>query len=392
VRTIVRIIGLEAYAIILALLHGLGGVRTDEAKYLLNIPYPHPPFLRSAMSFTESIPFQDTLLRILLATLFIQSVWFVWDMSCLFCTRERLAASAAWLFSAGIILYTGSVLLAPVNAVEGLILLWFLSRPDIVRTYPLIPSLFWLASLFTGYQAVLYLPIAVAMFYRAEFRIRDVLLFSIGPFLLLILYTLSSPIIMASILHHGGEDLDSSLAYRAFHTVRLWMIGGSGIVSAIGTVGIIRSRRWELILSFLFVFCFIILNWFEYYSPLFVPLLVAGVISLFAKRSLSPHITYVLVPVSIVFVMAFSYSMPPSTARVVMHRVNQTIKPGDEILIQGSFGHEWQYESRNPILRFKPEFVAESAAVICLNDCLGMKSRQGWELINGLPIEVYIKR
>ena len=113
-------IGLEAYAVALAVLQSLSGVRTDEAKYLLSIPYPHPPFLRSVMSATEWVPFQEMLWRVLLASLFIHAVWLIWDMVRGLDRQQRIALCGAWLLSGSILLLSGSILLAPVNAVQAL--------------------------------------------------------------------------------------------------------------------------------------------------------------------------------------------------------------------------------------------------------------------------------
>jgi len=45
-RKLIAAVALQIYALLLAGVQLLGGVRTDEAKYLLNIPYPHPPLAR----------------------------------------------------------------------------------------------------------------------------------------------------------------------------------------------------------------------------------------------------------------------------------------------------------------------------------------------------------
>src|SRR3989338_9501527 len=102
-RRSVTIILLEGYALFLALWQQLGGVHTDEAKYLLNIPYPHPPLARGIFHLLDGMPLQDMFWRIVLASLLIQAVWFVWDMACDLKNGERMALSGAWLLCAAIV-------------------------------------------------------------------------------------------------------------------------------------------------------------------------------------------------------------------------------------------------------------------------------------------------
>ncbi|HEY8668879.1 MAG TPA: hypothetical protein VIL86_19685, partial [Tepidisphaeraceae bacterium] len=222
-RKLTAALGLEASAFLLACMQMLAGVRTDEAKYLLNIPYPHPPLVRMMMSATEAIAFQEFLWRFLLASLFIQAAWLVWDMGRTLRYPERLVLCGAWLLSGSILLLSGSILLAPVNALQALVFLWLLSRPRLAENIPGWIALFWIASLFTAYQAVLYLPLVVALFWRMKLPCPRRLLYIFAPILLLALYTLGNPLAVASITHHGGEDLHSSLAHRSFDTLRLWL-------------------------------------------------------------------------------------------------------------------------------------------------------------------------
>ena len=77
-RRALIIIGLEGYALALAWIQSLGGVRTDEAKYLLDIPYPHPPLMRWVLNLTEGFTYQEMLWRMIFATLLVQAVWLVY--------------------------------------------------------------------------------------------------------------------------------------------------------------------------------------------------------------------------------------------------------------------------------------------------------------------------
>src|SRR3989338_1752916 len=166
------VIGLELLAILLAWLQSLGGVRTDEAKMLLNIPYPHPPLLRWIVSQTEALPFQEMLWRVLLASIVVQAVWLVWDMGRDLPRGARMVAAGAWLLSAAVLAQAGSITTALVTAVWGLVFCWFFVRLELETPSPrgreYIPwvTLLWLFSLFTAYQAVLYVPILIAVILR----------------------------------------------------------------------------------------------------------------------------------------------------------------------------------------------------------------------------------
>jgi hypothetical protein len=390
-RVIASVIGLEGVALLLAWLQSLGGVRTDEAKYLLNIPYPHPPLLRTIMSWTEDVPFQEMLWRVVLATLFVQAVWLIWDMGRTLRRDARIALCAAWLLSAGMLLNTGSIMLAPVNALQGLTFVWLLFRPELVKRFPVMVALWWTASLFTGYQAVLYLPVVAAVFLRAGFRWIDTFVYVCGPIGLLGIYTLSNPLSVASLVHHGGEQLAETWSYRAFHTVRLWLIGGSGVLSIVGTIGILRTRRIELIAGFALVLLFILLNWFEYYSILFTPLFIAGTCMAFMRWRIPSSVFAVAMGIGCVaFLRMFPLQISGSPARAVMQAVREAGASGP-IFISGAFGHEWQYEGTAQIRRYGPPLLDSTSVIVCLQSCDGIPDEQ-WMIVESMPVPVYFRR
>ena len=421
-KYLTAILGLEVVAVLLAWVHALSNVRTDEAKYLLDIPYPHPPFLRGIMHALEAVPFQEMFWRIVFASMFVQAVWLVWDMGKFLARNERIALCGVWLLSAGVLLWTGAIMIAPVNAVQGLVFVWLLFRPELTRKYPALVSIFWLVSLLTGYQAILYFPLTLALYWRQKFSIFDVALYVFGPIAVLMLYTLSNPLALASLLHHGGEQTDESLGFHTYHTVRLWLVGGSIVASVVGLIGIIRSRKWELICALLCVTGFIFLNWFEYYSILFSPLLVAGVLyafdpstrgvssedsrrarlgsnmranfvfALFDKRLLRGRAMLLAMWAgSILTLWLWSLPLSLSAARDVSQKLQENGVRGT-VLIAGTFGHDWQYESLLPILRFAPERVASASAIVCLAPCAGWTPGPEWRQMTGLATQVWLRR
>jgi len=52
------------------------------------------------------------------------------------------------------------------------------------------------------------------------------------------------------------------------------------------------------------------------------------------------------------------------------------------VLIEGSFGHEWEYESPFPVYRFVPSLLSQSQAVVCLHVC-EQPLPNGWKKISG---------
>ncbi len=391
-KYLTAILGLEVMAVLLACAHSLSNVRTDEAKYLLDIPYPHPPLLRGLMHALEVLPFQEMFWRVVFASAFVQAVWLVWDMGKFLARNERIALCGVWLLSAGVLLWTGAIMIAPVNAVQGLVFVWLLFRPELTRKYPAWVSIFWLVSLLTGYQAILYAPIVLGLYRQPKFSLLDVALYVCGPIAVFVLYTLSNPLALASLLHHGGEQTDESLGFHTYHTLRLWLVGGSIAASVVGLVGIIRSKQWAVIGAFLCVTGFIFLNWFEYYSILFAPLLVAGVLYVFDKRLLRGRTMLMAMWVgSIVTLWLWSLPLSLSLARDVSQKLQEEGVRGT-VLIAGTFGHDWQYESLLPILRFAPERVADAGAIVCLAPCAGWTPAPEWRRMTGLATQVWVRR
>ncbi len=390
-RKITAIFGLQASAITLTIVQTAMGLRTDEAKYLLNIPYPHPPLLRWIMGLTEWVPFQELLWRLIWATLFMQAMWLVWDMARALPKPSRIAVSLSWLLAAGVISQAGTIMLSPINALEGLVLVWLLCRPSLVTRYPVLVALYWTAMLFSGYQAVLYLPLAAVIFWRMRCQISDVIVYALLPIGLLTLYTLSSPLAVAGILHHNGEYANSLLTSHIYHTVRLWLIGGSAVVSITGVIGMIVSCRKEFLISFVLVTLFILLSWYEYYSILFTPLLVMGTLMFLEwKPRFARPVTIVLPVCTVIFLILFPFAKQDSMAKPVMQALTSQNVHGT-ILINGSFGHEWQYASVNELRRYHPDFVVDAAAVVCLKPCAG-KMPKGWSKSTDAGVEVWVKQ
>lgn len=392
----IPLIGLEILALILVAAQAAGGVRTDEAKYLLNIPYPHPPLARYALNLLDWLPVQEMFWRVTMATLVIQAVWIVWDMGRRLDLQPRFFLAASWVLAAAVLLQAGTIMMAPLTAVQGLVLIWWWAREgdggerlessgSVVRwlekrrlAFALKPEwralgvgMFWLASLFTAYQAVVFLPVVISLLRRIGAPGWQRVLSCLGPLVLLAAYTLTNPLIGASILIHGEDGGDLSLLERLRGVSLLWLVGGSALGSVLGTWGIARSRSWPLILSFLLLTAFLLGSVpYPYYAVLFTPLLVAGMReALHSKTSLAAKpLLPAFIAASLVVVFLFPPSFSPSPARAAMQAVIARGREGD-IFITQDFGHEWQYESPFIVRHFRRQLLEAAQAVVCQRHC-----------------------
>lgn len=359
-------IWLEVYAVALAALHLPRGLVTDEAKYLLNIPYPHPPLVRTLMNWTECLPIQELFWRIVIASMVVQAVWLVWDMGRSLTQEQRGLLAAGWLLSAAIMLQAGTILMAPFTAVQALVFLWLLQHQAFVNKYSALVALFWLASLFTAYQIALFIPVVALLFWRTPLsNTYKIICFGV-PVFLLALYTLANPLVPASMLLAGTQNTSLAAGQKFEYVVLLWAVGGSVIFSALGTLGIALKKRWDLALCLLLLIAYVSLSYRPYYAILFTPLFVAG--SLAAPRVLccARSRVILLAIISFLFVKEFGPSLQPSVARQVGHMLQAT--PGT-VLIHGSYGHQWQYELTQPVRQYRSDRTEKAAAIICLEQC-----------------------
>jgi hypothetical protein len=390
-RRIATIIGLEVYALALAFMQLSIGVRTDEAKYLLDIPYPHPPAVRFIFSLLDGWQYQELFWRIVCATVVIQSVWLV-----IACVKHSsrlvsIAAALSWLLASAVVIQSGTVMMAPLTAVQGLVFVWLALRQSESRGYAGIIALFWLFSLFTAYQAGLFLPLVwMALGRTGTPFIRRVLLIGM-PIVLLGLYTLTNPLAAASMVSHVGKGADPLLVDRLMSFLRLYAIGGGIIGSIAGTIGLLLRPRFGTLMSLVLVSAYILFSSADYYAILFTPLFAAGVILLLQTgRSMALPVTC-LMPVGLALSFLFVAWPPQSHVPEVMAAIDD-VSDGDVLLINGSFGHEWQFTSSTPVLRYDVSRLDTARAVICLEVCPDMQMQPQWLQLQDLPVEVWVRR
>ena len=418
---------LEIYALVLAHLQGLGGLRTDEAKYLLSIPYPHPPFMRSILSFTEILPFQEWLWRAIFATVLIQSVWLVWSMAKRLPYAERFAVAVTWVFSASMLTQAGTIMMATVTGFQGLLFVWLMYRGEqkasdfasfvprfFKRTWKLAVStwkffrgkqdhekaewyafwvgILWFASLFTAYQIVLFLPIIIAVFAGLPVSRNKRIFYFLAPVVALVVYTVGSPLIIASFAIQGSKDMSASVLMRFVHMGWLWVLAGSGFGAVLGVWGILRSKSWALILTFILMSLAMCMAWQQYYGILFSPLLVAGLLHFFHYNKLK---SFPYSPLVVFATAVLVGIVPPWTttavSREVVNTVEQHATQSGALVIYGFFGHDWQYESlHRSVRRYTPQEFKNASALVCTNNCDAIR-KEGMLLVTDHPVEVWVR-
>jgi hypothetical protein len=397
VSVFITVLCLEAYAFLLALLQMPGGVRTDEAKYLLSIPYPHPPLARFFMSMTSALPGHEFLWRFIIATIVVQAVWLLVDLGEVLTPRRRMLLAGVWLFSSAVVIQGGTIVLAVLTAVYGLLFLWLALHPKPVLTPATIGCL-WLASLFTAYQSILFAPLVLSTLLHKHVSKRRIAMVFVVPIVLLAMYTLINPHALLSMVQVSGQDSTMQLIDRLSRIGWVWVLAGSGIVSLVGTVGILTSSRYDLVAAFGLVLGYIVLTSQHYYAILLTPLLAGGIYLLLCKRRLAPTFFFILmVPCTLLVAWKERPAMEPTLARPVIQQLASQGLLADVLLIDGPFGHEWQYESPVPVRRFSQELKgsveAQAKAIICTKTaCEEDISTDEWERVQGFPVEVWVRR
>ncbi|MBI5794207.1 hypothetical protein HZA87_03950, partial [Candidatus Uhrbacteria bacterium] len=253
-------------------------------------------------------------------------------------------------------------------------------------------SLFWLLTLFTAFQGILFLPLVCAVFWRTKLP-RWFRLFCIAaPIVLLLLYILGHPLLAASILIAKDDNTKLTLFGRLEGVLIVWGIAGSVWATILGITGIVSKRTGALFWSLLLLSGYVMVSYHEYYGLLFLPLFLAGLILTMRRWMLPPSI--ILIPTILATVLFFPHLRPsatPDAARAVSALIAARHQTGS-LLIAGSFGHQWQYESALTIRRYRPEFLKNAQAVVCLQECADMKKQKGWETMSGAALEIWVKK
>ncbi len=395
-RRTAAMLGLELYALMLACAqHVLIGLRSEEAMHLLGIFSAHPPLARFLLSLFDGWAYQEIFWRIVFATLLVQAVWLVLDLSRDLARSVRISVAVTWLFSVPVVLQAGTVTMTSLTAVQGLLFVWLLLSGRDVARYAWGIGLLWMASLFTAYQALLFAPVVWGALRSqdpaatpAQRRMR--LGIWLVPMLLLGLFALTHPLALMDMVSQVTGRMDL-LADRSRDAGRILLLGGSGILSVTGIIGLLLARRWVLLQSFLLIFAYIVVLGTDGDALLLLPLLIAGLSTLAHSWRWVAIATAVLVFVgSPVWCRSFFSSLPARRMdpASVLGVIGATDRSG-VLLIAGPFGYEWQYASELPVRRYAARRLSEAAAVVCLQPCEEMERQERWERITKDPVEVW---
>jgi hypothetical protein len=421
------VILLELYALVMAFLRQISGVRTDEAKYLLNIPYPHPPLVRWILHRTEFLSFQDVLWRVVFATLIVQAVWMIYEVAHGLPKTLRVLLCAMWLLSAGCIASVGTIMMAPLTALQalGFILLLTneqeqssgilvrLKRFVARRRYPhafvlwchdalsqrderfaLFVSVAWIASLFTALQALLFFPIVLLLLWRTSIPPWLRVLYFFLPIILLGAYMLRNPLLLASIGNVAAHDAaDLSVIDRIVAPFSLWLFSGGIALSITGIIGMIVMRRYELLISLTLLLLYTSFSPHAYYAFLFVPLSIGGTYFLFHQKKFSlPLWAMITGSVAMGITALLWFPRPQDNVARDTLRVISTQRQEGTLLIVGPFGHEWQYYSPFSVQRYSASLTHPVADfLVCLTSCESI-SKVGFVHVDGVPVETYEKK
>ncbi len=389
---------LEIYALLLTLLQLAGGLRTDEAKYLLSIPYPHPPLLRLVFALTANFPYQEFLWRFLIASAVVQGAWFLFDLGYVLPKRQRSILQISWLLSAAVIVQAGTIMMAPLTGLFGLICTWLALRPTpIKRTSASLVGCLWFAGIFSAYQCVLFLPLIVSILRSAHVSWKKILFLTGVPLLLLVLYTATNPLIVASFLKVATQDAPLAFAARAGNVAWISLLAGSGALTLAGVIGILTGGRLDFLLTFAAVLAFIALTSQYYYAILLTPLFIAGLFLLLCRRRVPVNL---YLPAFLILSVIFTgVSLPPLAPTSARETVAFLQKNNLDrfILIDGNFGHEWQYESTGRIGKYSQDLSSsvesEATAIVCTKKtCEEEIDGEQWVKIPEAPIEVWKRK
>ena len=348
-------------AVAFAALQYAAGVRTDEAKYLLNIPYPHPPLVRTLLGFTDGFMGQETVWRLAFALLLTGAgLW----MS----HRQRHVRMLVWLSIPAIFLQAGSVMMAPLVAVQAVMFLALLKQKVRIISVAEV-GLLWLMTLLTSYQGLLLFPLVAALLWRAEgSKVRRTAAFVL-PVAVLMLYTVSHPLSAASFLLQVSKDADVDALHRIARLLKLWSLG-MGVLGVPLVLWALAFRRSAAVLmTFLLFSAYVVLGSFEYYAVFFAPF-VLWAFDAIPHRRLNAWGS-VLAFTGILTGIALSGFPQPSATRSTMEAI-RTGAPLEitALHIAGSFGHEWQYESGVPVSRYRATGAEDvGTVVLCRSEC-----------------------
>jgi hypothetical protein len=408
-KKFIAIVLLEVIACLAVYIHLKAGVLTDEAKYLLSIPYPHPPVVREMMAWTKGWEWQEWFWRLVFASVMIQSIWLFASAQIVQEKKLMPIIALCFLFSPAIFLQSGTIMLVVPAAAFGMLMICTLLHPSKTTKIPTILfGILWLVALLSVYHSILFAPLVWSAMQASQGTVREKKICFYGPILLLILYSLSHPLALASMIGVTKTHTSLSLIARGWDIADT-ILRGSGLLTLTGIIGAIVEKNRPLLLSLFATLALICLSPQNYYVILLVPSLLAGTLFLLQREKISSsnprihsgaNILLALhIPLSILIITQNFPSQAPSVARETIAWLSTNQQMTDApILIDGPFGHEWQYYSPLPLRKFSPtlrlEVEKQSQLLICTKQtsCESDIDETLWKKKTGTTLEVWERR
>lgn len=334
------------------------GVRTDEAKYLLNIPYPHPPLIRTVLGWTDGWMGQEIIWRLVFSCLLCSA-------GVMYCWRRPWPALLLWGSLPAVWSQAGSIMMAPLLAVQALVLLGLL-RCETRNLVAAEIGCLWLAILLTSYQGVLLMPLIFALIMRSKGNTALRWAILLLPIIVLSVYTTSHPLSAASFLLQTGKDADVALTDRALRTVHLWCLGMGFVGVPFVLWRMVETRAMPVLMTFVLLSAYVTLGSFDYYAVFFSPFVLWALSSRLRNQKFVGAVVF-----SNIVTAFFLVALPtPSPVREqVMELMHAAPDPITDIQLVEPFGHEWQYESSVPVGRRSDAALRAGTVVVCLREC-----------------------
>jgi hypothetical protein len=391
-RRTILIIGIfELIALGIALLGMRMGLHSDEAKDLLEIPYPLPLAIHWFLSLGASLTLHEFLLRFLLASVTVQAGWLLWDLGAVLPLERQMALVGTWLLSAALITQGGALMPVTIAATFGLVFVWIALHPEGTSHCrgPCI-GILWLLSLFISYQCLLFAPLVWSGLRSNRTQLRESIVYFCIPILLLAVHLLGHPLAIDNVMHSATQDLPLPTGTRLLFAMKIFLFAGGYVASVIGLWGILTGGRRDLLLSLILILLFIFLSSQPLYAILLLPLLTGGLFLLFCRRKVPPRGFLLLQAVATTIVIIIS--PPTKNLNIARETIASLHAQGitGMILIDGPYGDEWQYESPEAVRTFSQELSTniekQAAVLICTKkSCEDDIDTDIWKPLPGLP-------
>ena len=382
-------------ALLLSIYHVQLGVHTDEAKYLLGIPYPHPPLFQFLLSSIDGWAFQEQFLRLLFAFALLSGSWIVWQLSDARYGKARFILVMSYFLAPSVLLYSGTVFMSVLTSIEFLLFLYLYDKSQKqpgAAWIPCVTGFLWLVTLSTALQGVLIAPLVFVILRRTLPGAKGMLIWLL-PILVFFAMLGANPLSLASFAVNPGHLFSTQWRDFIGEALKVWLVAG-GFLSILGTFALLLRRDIPVLLSFAILCGYILASPQPYYAVLPVPFLVFGCTRILDILEKYQRIFSCITVCSTLIIL---YHFAPSTSEFRVrsflgHLPANVLQSSGVLMISGYFGHDWQYESSLPVRKFSQSALNDAIAVICIDHCKNSVTEDShWKKFSDVPFPVYIR-